>query len=114
MRTNCYLVVAEEILNQLGGNKFVAMTGSKNFINDGYTLRMDLAKNASKANKLWVTLDESDTYTMEFFKFTPCKLNPKTFEFVDDKRVDIEVISGVYAEDLQRAFTEVTGFDTSL
>lgn len=42
--------VADIILNQLGGNKFVVMTGSKNFVSDGNTLRMNLAKNCSKAN----------------------------------------------------------------
>ena len=32
--------VADIILEQLGGNKFLAMTGAKNLLADGNTLRM--------------------------------------------------------------------------
>ena len=52
---------ANIILEQLGGNKFIAMTGAKNFVSDGNTLRMTLPKNRSKANRLYVTLDATDT-----------------------------------------------------
>ena len=38
------------ILQQLGGNKFLAMTGAKNLVGDGNTLRMTLPRNGSKAN----------------------------------------------------------------
>ena len=44
--------VADTILQQLGGHKFVVMTGSSHFVSDKNTLRMKLAKNKSKANKL--------------------------------------------------------------
>lgn len=60
--------IANAILEQLGGNKFIAMTGAKNFVSDGNTLRMTLPKNRSKANRLYVTLDATDTYTMYFFQ----------------------------------------------
>ena len=56
--------VADIILEQLGGNKFLAMTGAKNLLADGNTLRMTLPKNRSKANRLYITLDPDDTYTM--------------------------------------------------
>ena len=55
--------VAEKILEQLGGQKFIAMTGANHFVADGNTLRMALPKNASKANRLYITLDATDTYT---------------------------------------------------
>lgn len=70
--------VAETILQQLGGQRFTAMTGSKNYLADGNSLRMTLAKNHSKANRLTITLDEAtDTYRMRFYKYTAGRLNKK-------------------------------------
>lgn len=106
--------VANTILEQLGGNRFIAMTGAKNFLADGNTLRMTLPKNRSKANRLYITLDAMDTYTMYFFKFTAGRLNKKTFAWTPDKQEDIEKISGVYADMLQDIFTSVTGMYTHL
>lgn len=40
--------VAETILQQLGGQRFTAMTGSKNYLADGNSLRMTLAKNPAR------------------------------------------------------------------
>ena len=36
--------IASIILEQLGGNKFIAMTGASHFVSDGNTLRMTLPK----------------------------------------------------------------------
>jgi hypothetical protein len=71
-------------------------------------------KNQSKANMLWITLDETDTYTMKFVKYTPGRLNKKTFEWVDDKMEEIKTIDFIYAEELQAHFTAITGLDTHL
>ena len=38
-------MVAKTILEQLGSGKFIAMTGSKEFIDLGNGLRMNLARN---------------------------------------------------------------------
>lgn len=108
------MTVANTILEQLGGNKFIAMTGAKNFLADGNTLRMTLPKNMSKANRLYITLEADDTYTMHFFKFTAGRLNKKTFEFTEDKVVEVRTINGVYFDMLQDLFTEVTGMYTHL
>lgn len=106
--------VADIILDQLGGNKFVVMTGSKNFVADGNTLRMTLAKNASKANRLWITLEADDTYTMRFFKYTAPKLNTKTYTFTDEKITEVKTTKGVYCDMLQDIFTNTTGLYTRL
>lgn len=106
--------VADTILEQLGGNKFLAMTGASHLLSDGNTLRMNLPKNASKANRLWITLNADDTYTMNFFKFTAGKLNKKTFAWTEDKKVDVREIKGVYCDMLQDIFTSVTGMYTHL
>ncbi len=77
--------VTDIILEQLGGNKFLAMTLAKNLLADGNTMRMTLPKSRSKANRLYITLDPDDTYTMRFFKFTAGRLNMKTFAWIEDK-----------------------------
>lgn len=106
--------VADIILEQLGGNKFLAMTGAKNLLADGNTLRMTLPKNRSKANRLYITLDPDDTYTMRFFRFTAGRLNMKTFAWIEDKTMEVKETSGVYADMLQDIFTSVTGMATHL
>lgn len=109
---------AQIILEQLGGSKFIAMTGAKNFVDYGNTLRMTLPRNGSKANRLYITLDPDDTYTMQFFKYTPggLRVNHKkgTADFVESKSVDVAVYTGVYCDQLQELFTEVTKMYTRL
>lgn len=106
--------VASEILKQLGNNKFLAMTGAKDLLSDENSLRMTLPKNQSKANRLKITLNDSDLYDIEFTKYTPSKMNLKTFTFTEEKVKVIKTFEGVFADQLQEIFTEVTGFYTSL
>ena len=107
--------VANTILEQFGGNKFIVMTGASHFVSDGNTLRMTLPKNVSKANRLYITLDEvTDSYTMRFFRYTAPRMNTKTFTFTSEKVQEIHEVSGVYFDQLQPIFTSVTGFDTHL
>ena len=56
------------ILNQLGGSRFTAMTGSKNFVALENGVRMDLAKNISGANRLEITVNGLDLYEIRFYK----------------------------------------------
>lgn len=104
--------IADIILQQLGGNRFIAMTGSNHFLADGDTLRMHLAKNGSKANRLDITLDYDDTYTMRFYRYTRggLRINHKkgTATFVDDKITEVKKYEGIYCDQLQELFTEVT------
>lgn len=96
--------VATTILHQLGGNKFIAMTGSHNFLATEAGLRMTLKNNKSRANFLYIDLCADDTYKM-------------TFKKVSRKTFDIKIISeyeGVYCDSLQTIFKQVTGFYTSL
>jgi hypothetical protein len=59
---------ASTILQQLGGNKFIDMTGSHTFVCDKNWLRMTLTKNKIGAKWLRITLNSMDTYDMEFIK----------------------------------------------
>lgn len=106
---------AEIILQQLGGRQFIAMTGSKNFVYENASdknpdpwFRMDLSQNKAGVNRLKVTLKASDTYTLEFYKMT---MNRKTFECKISKQ---QIFEGVYEDQLQSIFTEVTGLYTRL
>ena len=60
------LVVATEIYKQLGGSKFVAMTGAKNLVGspDGLSFRLP-GGNFSKYNFVRITLSGSDLYDIE-------------------------------------------------
>ena len=106
--------VANNILNQLGGNKFMAMTGAKNLTYDANSLNINLPKNISKANNLKIVLNGNDLYNVSFTKFSGGKMNLKTFEFTELKVKKIQEFDNVHAEDLQELFTSVTGFDTKL
>lgn len=104
---------AYTILVQLGGNKFLVMTGADKLLAAGRTehnpnpwLRMDLRRNQAQVNRLKITLMHNDTYTVEFYRQVlvdwELKIShQKTFEMV-------------YGEDLPALFTSVTGYDTHL
>ena len=106
--------VENNILNQLGGNKFIAMTGAKNLTYDANSLNMNLPKNISKSNNMKIVLNVNDLYNVSFTKFSGGKMNLKTFTFSELKVKKIQEFENVHAEDLQSLFTSVTGFDTKL
>jgi len=101
--TTATQTIAKEILNQLGGNKFIVMTGSKNFIDGGNYLSMKLSRNSANAQYLVITIEWSDTYKMEFFSLN------KNYE-----RIMKAEFSGVYNDQLQQIFTKVTGLYTRM
>ena len=61
------LQVAETILAQLGGNRFIAMTGAKDFLGDASALHFRIPSNRTKANRVTITLRADDTYNIEWF-----------------------------------------------
>lgn len=101
--------VATTILQQIGGHRFVAMTGSRDFINLGNGLRMSLSRNKTSANRLDIIYDEgADLYNVRFYRQS---FSRKTFE---TKVKDIKVIEGIYCDMLEDVFTDVTGLYTHL
>ena len=112
--------VGDIILSQLGGQRFVVMTGAKDFVWDDkkQTLRMSLPKNGSRANRLHITLRWDDTYNMRFSRYTPSKLrinNKKgTADFISEKVEEVKTYEMVYCDQLQELFTEVTKMYTHL
>jgi hypothetical protein len=96
------LQVANTILVQLGGQKFCAMTGAKNFVADDRSLAFSIPAAKDRINKVRINLDFSDTYTVQFYAIRGTK-----FRAVSES-------TGVYFDQLQAIFTEATGLYTSL
>jgi len=99
--------VAKTILQQLGGRRFMVMTGSKQPVAGENFLMLKLARNKSGANKLKVTLKKNDTYKVEFMRVS---FGPKT----GPKCTDKGTFDGVYFDQLQDIFEETTGLYTTL
>ena len=100
--------IASTIYQQLGGNQFAAMTGTKNFVygeNElGPYLQMKLSPNKNGFTHLVVQYKESlDEYAMEF-----CKVD----RYGTKSRVHL--IVDVHAEDLAPIFEDETGLYTYL
>jgi len=99
--------IARTILDQLGGNRFVMLTGCNSFVGDKDTLRMSIPRNYSKANRLWITLNEKDLYDMRFFRFRRGHIN-RNGEFIPEKIDEEKVYSDIYFDQLQEVFTRHT------
>ena len=97
------MTVAKTILEQLGGNKFVAMTGAKNFMGFENGLVMKIGRNSSNSNYLKITLNSMDTYDMEFAKLTRM-----------GEKKSVRMVYNVYNDMLASVFTEHTGMYTKL
>lgn len=109
-----------QILAQLGGRRFLAMTGSKHLTysaKDNNWLSMHLTRNKSGAQYLKIILTPADTYTMIFSKsvkkYETMPLSGKKF-CVSETLVVVETKEGIYDDILAETFTEVTGLYTHL
>lgn len=90
---------AQTIINQLGGNKFASMTNAYFMTsNDSVVVKF---QGSQVSNCMTVTLNSDDTYSVKFDKVRG--LNLKT----------VKEMTGVFAEDIQSIFTQVTGLKTS-
>lgn len=58
--------IAGTILNQLGGSKFIAMTGARNILNLGDGLQFQY-RGCKTSNCVRITLNQYDSYDVEFF-----------------------------------------------
>ena len=95
--------IGQTILQQLGGNKFIVMTGAKNigFTNKG--IQMGIGRNAKGVTHLIINYNKGkDLYDMEFIKIRG----------ID--RTVVKDLKGVYADQLQKLFTKYTGMHTRL
>lgn len=101
------LTVANTILEQLGGRRFLAMTGAKNLVGGDrrLTFRLPSAKcDGKRLSGMWITLADDDTYTLEAVRFDRASAEHKIL----GRR------EGIYCDELQEAFTALTGLYTRL
>lgn len=106
--------VAEVILQQLGGTRFITMTGAKEFIADNNALRFKLPRNGSKANYCRIELNSKDLYNMEFIKFTPSRFYSKTFKYTEPKTEVLQTYCDIDCSQLCIVFEQYTKLYTHL
>jgi len=95
---------AGEVLRQLGGNKFIAMTGAKDFVRDDAQQKISfkIGRNAKSINYVTITLNSMDTYDIVFLRARAGKITV------------VSKVDGIYNDQLQDVFTEHTGLYTHL
>ena len=94
--------VAKTILQQLGGNKFIAMTGAKNFGSSSKSLQFKIGRNSKSISHVIITLKSSDLYDVEFIRMR------------GTSRKVIKKLKGVYADQLGTMFKKYTGMNVRL
>lgn len=106
--------VPEIILQQLGGGRFIAMTGVHNLCGHKDSLFMSLPRNKSRANRLHIHYVPNDLYTMKFIRYLPPRLEKKTLALLPEELTYIKIYEEIYCDQLCELFTEVTGLYTNL
>ena len=96
--------IAIEILKQLGGNKFIAMTGAKNFTCDNNSMgfRLPGTMTRNRINFIKITLNCMDTYDIVYKSIWGSKIK------------EIDSFDGVYNDMLQDVISSRTGLSLSL
>lgn len=111
------MTIAEQILIQLGGRKFVACTGCSNFHSSGDQdfLVMNIPRNGSKANRCEIRYNhETDTYNMRFYRHTNATFNMNRYVktgngWKEAKDKELKTYKGVYCDKLREIFSDYTG-----
>jgi hypothetical protein len=95
---------ASIILQQLGSNRFIAMTGAKAFgvVANGEGLGFRIPKSKDGINHIEIVLNGKDLYDMTFSKIVKYKLTV------------VSVKNDIFCDMLQEVFTDVTGLYTKL
>ena len=101
-------MIAKTILQQIGGRRFAAMTGSKDFIDMGNGLRMSLARNKTSANRLDIIYDAGLDPLQ--YAFLPQDIQQKRHSSA--RRRTSKTHEGIYCDMLEEMFTMVTGLYT--
>ena len=91
-----------EVIAQLGGGRFIAMTGAKDFFIGPKGVVFKIGRNSKNVNYVRINLNSMDTYDIEFLQVRKFK-----------EKVKSEA-KGVYADTLRGTFEQHTGLRTSL
>lgn len=104
MTTTAAPTIANIIFRQLGGSRFLAMTGAQSLVDRGNGLSMTLPASMTKGrvNRLTITLAGDDTYTVETARF-------RKLDLIVQERCE-----GIYVDMLHETIREMTGLATRL
>ena len=94
----CAKIIAEQI-----GKQALFMLGAKDLVGDRKSLAFRI-RGCRRINKIRITLDPSDTYTVEFFKIIRRGFTCERVKWID----------GVYNDMLCEVIENATGLRTSL
>ena len=94
----------KQLLQQLGGNRFIMMVGAKNLVVDKSKneLHMKIGRNSKGVSHVRIRLSSMDLYDMEFLQVRAGKIKIKSKE------------KGVYADQLGKMFKKNTGMNVRL
>ncbi len=90
------------VIQQLGGGRFIAMTGAKDFFIGPKGVVFKIGRNSKGVNYVRINLNSMDTYDVEFLQVRKFK-----------EKVKSEA-KGIYADMLRDVFEQHTGLRTSL
>ena len=91
------MTVAKTVLDQLGGARFVAVTGAKNLAGTEDSLSFQIGRNPKRVTHVRVTLTPADTYAVTFFRTGKAPV----------------METDIYCDQLEDIFFEHTGLHTS-
>jgi hypothetical protein len=96
--------IAKTILRQLGGQRFIVMTGAKNFTSsaNGLTFKVAGKYQDKRVTHIQILLEATDTYEVKALHCSKANVKVQGSHNM------------VYADQLQSIFTELTGLDTHL
>ena len=126
--------IAKTIMQQLGGNQFVAMTGARQLVAVENGVRFRIGRNATRTNVVRITLRGDDTYNMEFMyvqnppnpytllmKYMGRGMDPLSAETKVKQKIaamtepqTLREYKGVYCDQLQELFRDYTKLNTRL
>lgn len=93
---------SKTILDQLGGRRFIMMTGAKNFLTDGSDLTFSIPSARNGINRVQIKLNELDLYDIEFGRYQSLNYRTKA------------VLTNISCSALRETFTAHTGLYTAL
>lgn len=95
--------ISDTILDQLGGSKFLVMTGARHLVTSGNDLSMRLPRSAlNRINHVRIVLEANDTYTVVFSQIRGITVHV------------VHTSDMVHADQLRAIFERHTGLRVSL
>lgn len=111
--------VANTILEQIGGERSLFMLGcpqaggATSYTATSLTIRI---KNnpEKKVNRITITLDPTDTYSVRFWRHSPQRFMSKSGRIIDSKYTTVSEHSDIYCDGLMDLIEDKTGWFLTL